>query len=116
MSVGGKLFQLSSSESTSIILNENALLDKTFDFIRLREGEIAEIADAIRPLLNNRNGDNLFIHGPKGSGKMTVMKYVLDKLTKESSRVLPVYVNCWEYPTQMGIYSQLIKAMGNLLA
>jgi len=112
MSVGGRLFQKSSSGTPNIILNENALLADSSDFLPMRDKELAEITDAIRPLLSNKKGDNLFIHGPSGSGKMTMMKYVLGKLAKETSRVLPVYVNCWEFPTQMGIYSKVIEAMG----
>lgn len=111
MSMGGKLFQKASSEKSSIILNENALIDDTTDFLPMRDKELAEITDAIRPLLSKKKGDNLFIHGPSGSGKMTVMKYVLGKLAKETARVLPVYVNCWEFPTQMAIYSKIIEAL-----
>lgn len=108
----GKLFQNPSSEKSSIILDEKAFLqDNGKTLLLMREKELKEITDAITPLLNNRNGDNLFIHGPSGSGKLSLMEYIIGKLAKETSKILPVYVNCWEHPTQMGIYSKVIEAL-----
>lgn len=81
-----KLFQKTSTKSPTLFLDENALLGENPEFYPMRKKELDEIADAIRPLLENRKGENLFICGPNGSGKMSLMKYVLKRLAKENSR------------------------------
>lgn len=107
-----RLFETATTEAGAIIKNETALHPESApNGPLLRERELKEIADAIKPLLENKHGENLFIFGPSGSGKLTSMKYVLAELMEEKSRVIPVYVNCWEYPTQMGIYSKVIEEL-----
>jgi cell division control protein 6 len=76
-----------------------------------REKELQAVADSIKPLLQRRTPNNLFIHGSSGSGKTTCMKYLLKQLSEHSSGVLPVYVNCWENPTQMSVYNRIIEEM-----
>lgn len=106
------LFQTATYAAGAIIQNEKAILpEHDAPGPLMRESELKEIADVIRPLLSHNHGENLFIHGPAGSGKMTSMRYVLGALSKETSKVIPVYVNCWEYPTQMGVYSKIIEAL-----
>lgn len=107
-----RLFETASVGADAIIRNEKALhLDSAPNVPLLRERELKEIAQAIKPLLENKHGENLFIHGPPGSGKLSSMNYVLAELMEETSRVVPVYVNCWEYPTQMGVYSKVIEEL-----
>lgn len=106
------LFQNGIHETGAIIQNEKALLPENAPpALLLRETELKEIADTIQPLLNHSHSENLFIHGPAGSGKLTSMRYVLGALSKQTAKVVPVYVNCWEYPTQMGVYSKIIEAL-----
>src|SRR5512135_3748684 len=86
----------------SIIQSEEVLLpDYMPDELLHRERELQAIADAIKPLLGKRTPTNLFVHGSSGSGKTTCVKYLLKQLSEQSSGVVPVYVNCWENPTQM---------------
>jgi cell division control protein 6 len=95
-----------------IIVDEEPLLpDYLPDELLHRERELQSMADSIKPLLGKRTPDNLFIHGPSGCGKTTCVKYILKQLTEHSSNVLPVYVNCWENPTQMAVYNKIIEAM-----
>jgi archaeal cell division control protein 6 len=95
-----------------IIIDEPALLpDYMPDELLHRERELQLIADSIKPLLDKRTPDNLFIHGDSGSGKTTCVKYILKQLVEHSSNVLPVYVNCWENPTQMAVYNKIIEEM-----
>ncbi len=96
----------------SIIADEEPLLpDYLPDEILHRERELQAIADSIKPLLSRRTPDNMFIHGPSGCGKTSCVKYILKQLLEHSSNVLPVYVNCWENPTQMAVYNKIIEAM-----
>jgi cell division control protein 6 len=95
-----------------IIGDESALLpDYLPDEILHRERELQAIADSVKPLLVRRTPDNLFIHGASGTGKTTCVKYLLKQLTGHSSSVLPVYVNCWENPTQVAVYNRIIEEM-----
>ena len=107
------LFKTGNQTASSIIQNEKALHpENTPPGPLLREYELKEIAEAITPLLSNSHSENLFIHGPAGSGKQTSMRHVIKVLERQTSKVVPVYVNCWEYPTQMGVYSKIIEALG----
>jgi cell division control protein 6 len=95
-----------------IIADESALLpDYLPDELLHRERELQSIADSIKPLLGKRTPDNIFLHGPSGCGKTTCVKYLLKQLSEHSSGVLPVYVNCWENPTQMAVYNRIIEEM-----
>jgi cell division control protein 6 len=97
---------------SSIIKAEEVLLpDYMPDELLHRDRELQAIADAIKPLLGRRTPYNLFIHGSSGSGKTTCVKYILKQLSEHSSGVLPVYVNCWENPTQMSVYNRIIEEM-----
>jgi len=99
-------------EGPSIIEREEVLLpDYMPDELLHREKELQGIADSIKPLLKRRTPDNLFIHGASGTGKTTCVRYIMKQLGEHSSAALPVYVNCWENPTQMAVYNRIIEAM-----
>ncbi|VVB65853.1 ORC1-type DNA replication protein 1 [Candidatus Gugararchaeum adminiculabundum] len=76
-----------------------------------REGELNEIAESIKPLTEGKPCKNIFVCGRSGTGKTTSMKYALSQLKDFSSRVIPVYVNCWETYTQMSVYSKIAEAL-----
>jgi cell division control protein 6 len=96
----------------SIIKSEELLLPEYLpDELLHRDQELQAIADAIKPLITRRTPINLFIHGSSGTGKTTCAKYILKQLTEHSSAVLPVYVNCWENPTQMSVYNRIVEEM-----
>ena len=99
-------------EDPLIIRREEVLLpDYMPDELLHRDQELSAIADAIKPLLQRRTADNLFIHGPSGCGKTSCVKYLLKQLSSHSSAVLPVYVNCWENSTQLAVYNRIIEEM-----
>ena len=98
--------------SPGIIKAEEVLLpDYLPDGLLHRELELQALADSIKPLLTRRTPNNLFIHGTSGTGKTTCVKYILKQLGEHSSAVLPVYVNCWENPTQMAVYNRIVDEM-----
>ncbi|MBD3209796.1 AAA family ATPase [Candidatus Micrarchaeota archaeon] len=101
-----------SGEETPIIKDENILLpDYVPDGLLHRNAELQGIADAIKPILRKGIPDNLFIHGPSGSGKTSCIRHIMKQLGSYSAAVLPVYVNCWENPTQMAVYNRIIEEM-----
>ena len=75
----------------------------SFDFqpkiIRYREQEQRQFANAIKPLLQERNGRNLFVYGAPGVGKTVACKHVLRELEEQVEDIVPVYINCWKNNT-----------------
>ena len=105
------LFDGSDDQSRIFQYEEILLPDYIPDEITHRDRELQVIADSIKPLIKRKTPDNIFIYGPSGCGKTTCVKYVIKQLLEHSSAVLPVYVNCWENPTQMGVYNRIIEEM-----
>src|SRR3989338_9451585 len=84
-----------------IFKDERALMPEYLpDVLPHREREIREIADALRGAADGRGAENLLLTGPTGTGKTSVSKYVLKELADYSSRVVPLYINCWEVTTR----------------
>jgi len=90
----GLFRNLQSNES--LIKNEDAL---DFEFVpkllKYREKQQHYVAGCIKPLLDNRNGRNVFIFGAPGIGKTAAIKWVLRDLEETSEEVIPLYLNCW---------------------
>jgi len=77
-----------------------------------RESEQQRFAVAIRPLLEGRNGRNLFVYGAPGIGKTTACKHVLRELKEETDEITTFYVNCWKENTTYKIYYKLCEELG----
>lgn len=112
-----RLFTKSNSDAEAgIIAREEVLMPEFFpDELMHRETELHFIADAINPLVEDRQGENLFIHGDSGTGKTTCIKHVLKELEDHTSRVVPVYANCWLHSTRMAVYSLIVQALKEVL-
>jgi archaeal cell division control protein 6 len=80
--------------------------------VKFRENEQQRFAVAIRPLLNNSNGRNLFVHGVPGVGKTTACKNVLRELEEETDEIVPLYVNCWKESSTYKIYYRICLDLG----
>jgi cell division control protein 6 len=97
----------------SLFRNEMAL---DFEFLPkilpYREAEQRHFATCIAPLLQNRNGRNLFVHGAPGIGKTAAMKFVFRDLENETDDVLPIYVNCWQKNTTFKILIEICDQLG----
>lgn len=96
-----------------LIINENVLLPE-FQPERLpgREAEIEEIAHNFKLALNGRKPQNLLIHGPPGTGKTAVLKYVMGLLDEYSSKVKIAYINCWNAGTRYGVLGEVARKVG----
>jgi len=109
-------FFIPESAIKTIIAKEEVLLP---DYIPTeaiyRTSEMETIADAINPMIQGRKCNNLFIYGPSGTGKTTCMKILIEQLDQSTSRVVPVYANCWEYNTRMAIYYKICEALEIIL-
>ena len=99
-----------------VITREEALMPEHSPVCILhREAELKAINEAIKPLFEGRHPDNLFISGSPGTGKTACIKHVLKGLEGRSSRVKPIYVNCWQHSTRMAIYSLIARALDEMM-
>lgn len=111
-----RFFNSRENDANAIINREEALLP---DYVPSeavhRTNEMKEIAEAINPMCYGKKCNNLFIFGPSGTGKTTCMKLLIEQLGENTSKVIPVYVNCWEYTTKMAVYYKICEALKIIL-
>jgi cell division control protein 6 len=77
-----------------------------------RDSERKEIASALEPVLEGEQPRDVLVHGPPGTGKTTMARYVVDKLKEHDSSVVSGYVNCWRHSSRFEIYYNLLQDMG----
>lgn len=89
----------------------------SYDFqpkaLKYRENEQMQFAVAIRPLLQERSGRNLFVYGAPGIGKTTACKHVIRELEENAEEVVPVYINCWKENTTFKIFTKICEDFGH---
>ncbi|WP_436935718.1 Cdc6/Cdc18 family protein [Halovenus marina] len=76
-----------------------------------RDNKIERIANAVRPLTQRKQPENLLVHGPAGVGKTTCVKHVFNQLENETS-ARSIYINCWKYNTRSSLLTQLLIELG----
>jgi len=88
----------------------------SYDFqpkvLRFREPEQRQFATAIKPLLQERNGRNLFVYGPPGVGKTVACRHVLRELEETIDNVITIYINCWKNNTAYKMVVDLCQQIG----
>ena len=97
----------------SIFKNEMAL-DYEFlpKLLPYRENEQKYLATCIAPLLQQRNGRNLLVHGAPGIGKTAAIKHVFRDLEEETEDVIPIYINCWQKNTTYKVILEICQSLG----
>jgi cell division control protein 6 len=109
----GSLFRDMLDSNESVFKNLDAL---DFEFLPkllpYRENQQHFIATSIKPLLQGRNGRNLFICGAPGIGKTAAIKWVLRDLEDETDDVVPIYINCWQKNTSYKIIVEICERIG----
>jgi archaeal cell division control protein 6 len=100
-------------DDESLFKNEMAL---DFEFVPkelpYREGQQRYVAECIAPLLKDRNGRNLFIHGAPGIGKTASLKWVIRDLEEETDSIETIYINCWQKNTTYKILVAICDELG----
>lgn len=80
--------------------------------IPYREKEQMHLVNCIKPLLMNRNGKNVLIHGKPGIGKTAVTKNLLRDLEEEAEQdVNTIYINCWKRNTPFKIAYEICEQL-----
>lgn len=101
---------LGSNES---LFRDHVPLD--FDYIpkvvKFREHQQRQVALAIKPLLQQRNGRNMLVHGPPGVGKTVAIRHLLRELEEEQEGIIPVYINCWQKNTLFKLVLELCEKL-----
>ncbi|MEM4263798.1 MAG: AAA family ATPase [Candidatus Woesearchaeota archaeon] len=107
------LFEGMLGEGESLFKNEDAL-DTEFvpKLLPYRENQQRHIATCIKPLLQDRNGRNLFIYGAPGVGKTAAMRWVFRDLEDTTEEVIPIYINCWQKNTTYKIAIEICEQLG----
>lgn len=92
------------------ILLDKCTLDDDFlpKSIQFRQQHITDMLNCLGPAKSGKSAVNLYLHGPPGSGKTTVARWVL----KNHFDGMSAYLNCWNNPTQHKILQELLKQLG----
>lgn len=100
-------------DEETLFKNEDAL-DTEFvpKLLPFREGQQKEIILSIKPLMQNRNGKNLFICGAPGIGKTAATKWIFRDLEYNTDEVIPMYINCWQKNTTYKIIVEMCHQLG----
>ncbi|MBS3132193.1 AAA family ATPase [Candidatus Woesearchaeota archaeon] len=100
-------------KSNEELINDEYPLD--FEYLPkpllYRETEQRKVAGCIRPLLEGRNGRNVFIHGPPGVGKTAAIRHVLNELEDETDEVIPIYINCWQKNSSFKLLMEMCEIL-----
>ena len=109
----GGLFKDMLGSSETLFKNEIAL-DYSFQpkLVPYREKDQKFIANCIKPLLQSKNGKNVFIYGKPGVGKTVACRHILAELEEETDETLPIYVNCWQRNTTYKVIAEICELMG----
>ncbi len=104
----GDMFSSILKSDESLFLNPQFLdIDFVPPIIKFRENEQKYIAECIKPLLQRRNGKNLFINGSPGIGKTLAVKHVLNELKEETNDIHCVYINCWKRDSSFKVLNEI---------
>ena len=107
------LFKDMLKSDETLFKNEIALdFDYLPKLIPYREQEQRVMAACIKPLLEEKNGKNLFIFGLPGIGKTAAARHVFRELEEENDDVIPIYINCWQKNTAFKILLHICDALG----
>ncbi len=96
--------------------NETALLPEFLpEQLPGREGQIQEMASYLAVAAKGIAPQSIVMSGPPGTGKTTSSKLLLKQLCEVSSKPMPIYINCWECNTRLGVLMQIISSAGSML-
>ncbi len=79
--------------------------------IPYREKEQKHVALCIKPLLSERTGKNILLHGPPGVGKTAAVRHLFKELEETTDDVLPIFINVWQKNTTFKIIIDICEQL-----
>ncbi|MDY6766499.1 MAG: Cdc6/Cdc18 family protein, partial [Candidatus Nanohaloarchaea archaeon] len=80
-----------------------------------RDAELDQLANALEPLVDGEEPENVLIHGPSGAGKTALSRYALRELEQEVLAFDHQYVNCWEDYNRYKVLYRALEGIGKTL-
>ncbi len=80
-----------------------------------REAQKKDIALALRGAMHGMRPENVIIVGRPGTGKTVTVRVIFKELGEASNRVVPIYINCWEFSTRHAVLGKIATALGEIL-
>jgi len=103
------------SDETLFKVHEALDFDYQPKVLKYRDNEQRFIASCIKPLLQKRNGKNVFLYGKPGIGKTVAVKHVINSLDEEDltdyDEVYSLYINCWQKNTTYKIIVDICEQL-----
>ncbi|KXB07863.1 hypothetical protein AKJ58_01600 [candidate division MSBL1 archaeon SCGC-AAA385D11] len=81
-----------------------------------REGQLEAIRDSLKPVLEGKSPRDMHLYGPPGSGKTCIARYLLEELSKRSSRIRTSYVNCFDNSSKFRVLYEVVRDIGSVLS
>ena len=96
------------SDASEIIRDEQPLMESFVpERVFHRDGQIEVIRTSLEPIFKSKNPRSLFVHGPTGVGKTSVVQWVFEKLEEGTSNAVTSYVNCWRNNSANAVLSKI---------
>jgi len=76
-----------------------------------RDPQLEEIRLSLKPGLRGVNPINTLLYGPPGTGKTTAVRFVFERLREVSNKLIPIYINCEDFPTPYSIFARVYEAV-----
>lgn len=78
----------------SLFRDRRVFTNSSPEIILHRDREIEAAASILSPALRNEKPSNLFVYGKPGTGKTTVINYVVNEIKKTATNAHIAYLNC----------------------
>lgn len=78
-----------------------------------RKSQLEAVREELRPVIEDDSEHSLILHGPIGTGKTTLIKFLIDRMEDHVPPFAYAYVNCWEKYTKFNVLHAVVKQAGN---
>lgn len=76
-----------------------------------RDDLLHQLRTAMQPVVHRKTPQNVYLYGPPGAGKTTLVTHLLDELETET-RTSTAFINCWQYNTRPALLAELLIQLG----
>ncbi|MBU4245559.1 MAG: AAA family ATPase [Nanoarchaeota archaeon] len=104
----GNLFDIE-----NFIIKDESALTEVFVPERLlhRDGERDYLASCLKPIVINQSIRNVFLFGPTGTGKTSLVRWMFKELESHTANAKTIYINCWKSQTTHAILYEIVSKM-----